>query len=114
MKRPNRSEERLAIPITPTPTVTATPLFSARAQASRVERTLTRYGSDTEITLSDYLDSGVSGVTFAFSSCDASRADYYDSVAVDNGKLKPVIQHAGPCSRIKHAGGDRMRGSGDR
>ena len=80
--------ERLAIPITPTPTVTATPLFSARAQASHVERTLTRYGSDTEITLSDYLDAGVSGVTFAFSSCDASRGDYYDSVAVENGKLK--------------------------
>lgn len=51
-------------------------------------RILTFYGRDTEIDLSDYLASGVTGATFSLNSCDASRGDYYATVAVSGGKLK--------------------------
>ena len=47
----------------------------------------TRYGSTTIIELEHYLVPGVTGITFALVSCDSSRADYYDSVQVENGKL---------------------------
>ena len=50
-------------------------------------RILTRYGSTTEIELADYLAPGVTGITFALVSCDSSRADYYDTARVENGKL---------------------------
>ena len=50
-------------------------------------RILTRYGSTTEIELADYLAPGVTGITFALVSCESSRADYYDTARVENGKL---------------------------
>ena len=49
---------------------------------------LTGYGNPSEVLLSDFLTDGVSNVTFSLSSCDESRADYYRSVVVENGKLK--------------------------
>ena len=55
--------------------------------ADAAYRILTRYGSATEIDLSDFLSVGTSGITFALKSCDTSRSDYYDSVAVEDGKL---------------------------
>ena len=51
---------------------------------------LTSYGSETEIDLSDYLDpdlTGTTSITFTLASCDSSRADYYNSASVSNGKL---------------------------
>ena len=51
---------------------------------------LTTYGSATEIDLSDYLDTeltGTTSITFTLASCDNSRADYYNSASVNNGKL---------------------------
>ena len=50
-------------------------------------RILTRYGSPTEIVLSDYLAEGVAGITFTLSSCDEWRGDYYISAAVEDGRL---------------------------
>ena len=50
-------------------------------------RILTRYGSTTEIELADYLAPGVTGIAFELVSCDSSRADYYDTARVENGKL---------------------------
>ena len=55
--------------------------------ADAAYRILTIYGSTTEIDLSDFLPVGTSGITFALKSCDTSRSDYYDSVAVEDGKL---------------------------
>ncbi len=49
---------------------------------------LTGYGNPSEVLLSDFLTDGVSTVTFSLSSCDESRADYYRSVVVENGRLK--------------------------
>ena len=50
-------------------------------------RILTRYGSPTEIVLSDYLADGVTGITFTLSSCDGWREDYYDSAVVEDERL---------------------------
>ena len=50
-------------------------------------RILTRYGSPTEIVLSDYLADGVTGITFTLSSCDGWRGDYYDSAVVEDERL---------------------------
>ena len=70
--------------------------FSVEARATRATQifdagtgynVLTRYGSTTEIELSDYLAAGATGITFTLTSCESSRADYYDSAAVENGKL---------------------------
>ena len=55
--------------------------------ADAAYRILTRYGSATEIDLSDFTSAGTSGIAFALKSCDTSRSDYYDSVAVEDGKL---------------------------
>ena len=65
----------------------------ARAEASQVfdaddsYRVLTSYGSGTEIDLADYLTSATPGSTFSLKSCDGFSSDYYDSAAVENGKL---------------------------
>ena len=50
-------------------------------------RILTRYGSPTEVVLSDYLADGVAGITFTLSSCDGWREDYYDSAVVEDERL---------------------------
>ena len=50
-------------------------------------RILTRYGATTEILLSHYLADGVTGITFALSSCDEWRGDYYSSAVVENQRL---------------------------
>ena len=50
-------------------------------------RILTRYGSPTEIVLSDYLADGVTGITFTLSSCDGWRDYYYDSAIVEDERL---------------------------
>ena len=50
-------------------------------------RILTRYGSPTEIVLSDYLADGVAGITFTLSSCDEWRGDYYNSAIVEDERL---------------------------
>ena len=50
-------------------------------------RILTRYGSPTEIVLSDYLAEGVAGITFTMSSCDEWRDYYYDSAIVEDERL---------------------------
>ena len=50
-------------------------------------RVLTRYGSGTEIDLADYISSETGSAVFTLESCDESRGDYYDSAAVENGKL---------------------------
>ena len=53
-------------------------------------RVFTAYGSTTEIELADYLDpelTGTTSVSFTLASCDGSRADYYDTVSVNSGKL---------------------------
>ena len=50
----------------------ATQIFDAGAGYN----VLTRYGSTTEIELSDYLAAGATGITFTLTSCESSRADY--------------------------------------
>ena len=50
-------------------------------------RILTIYGVNTDIDLADYLAEGVTA-TFALKSCDTSRADYYSTASVTDGKLK--------------------------
>ena len=50
-------------------------------------RILTRYGSPTEIVLSDYLADGVTGITFTLNSCDEWRGDYYNSAIVEDERL---------------------------
>ena len=65
-------------------TITENDLFDAEA----TYRVLTRYGSPTEVELSEYIADGVTGVTFALESCDDTRSDYYNSAAVENGKLR--------------------------
>ena len=50
-------------------------------------RILTHYGSPTEIVLADYLADGGTGITFALSSCDEWRGDYYNSAIVEDGRL---------------------------
>ena len=50
-------------------------------------RILTRYGSPTEIVLTDYLADGVTGITFTLSSCDGWRDDYYNSAVVEDERL---------------------------
>ena len=49
---------------------------------------LTGYGNPSEVLLSVFLTDGVSNVAFSLSSCDESRADYYRSAVVENGRLK--------------------------
>lgn len=48
---------------------------------------LTRYGSNTEVALADYLAQGISGITFSLASCDDSHVDYYPVVRISNGSL---------------------------
>ncbi len=50
-------------------------------------RVITTYGDGEQVELSDYLETGATGVTFELKSCDQSAGDYYDSVAVENGVL---------------------------
>ena len=50
-------------------------------------RILTRYGSPTEIVLSDSLADGVTGITFTLNSCDEWRGDYYNSAIVEDERL---------------------------
>ena len=50
-------------------------------------RVITTYGDGDQVELSDYLETGATGVTFELKSCDQSAGDYYDSVAVGNGVL---------------------------
>ncbi len=75
-----------------TATLLAMPAASAQAQifdADADYRVAAGYGSTTTVTLADYLASGVTGVTFTLS-CDAMRADYYSSVAVNAGVVTLV------------------------
>ena len=81
-------------------TITENDLFDAEA----TYRLLTRYGSPTEVELAEYLADGVTGVTFALESCDDTRSDYYDSAAVENGKLKLASNTLG------HVHGENTRG----
>ena len=60
-----------------------TQIFDAEANY----RILTRYGLTTEITLADYLATGVMGITFSLKSCDSTRADYYSTASVQSGNL---------------------------
>ena len=55
--------------------------------ASATYRVLTRYGSSAEVVLADFLAQGITDVSFSLHSCDDSRADYYDSATVQDGKL---------------------------
>ena len=76
-----------------TATLLAMPAASAQAQifdADADYRVAAGYGSTTTVTLADYLASGVTGVTFTLKSCDAMRADYYSSVAVNAGVVTLV------------------------
>ena len=81
-------------------TITENDLLDAEA----TYRVLTRYGSPTEVELSEYIADGVTGVTFALESCDDTRSDYYDSAAVENGKLKLASNTLG------HIHGENTRG----
>ena len=76
-------------------------------------RILTRYGVTTEIELADYLDPGVTGITFTLASCDSLRADYYDAVRVASGKLVLESNTARPRSRSKHTARYRLHRNGD-
>ena len=67
----------------PVPASAQTSIFDPDANY----RILTRYGAATDIVLADYLADGVSGVTFSLESCDASRSNYYQAVAVAGGRL---------------------------
>ena len=58
-------------------------------------RILTRYGSPTEIVLTDYLADGVSGITFTLNSCDEWRRDYYNSAIVEDDAAGAGIQRLG-------------------
>ena len=60
---------------------------SATFNADASYRVLTSYGSGTEIDLASYLTSGATSTTFALKYCDEFRGDYYNSAAVENGKL---------------------------
>ena len=80
-------------------TITENDLFDAEA----MYRIFTRYGSPTEVELSEYLADGVTGVTFALESCDDTRSDYYDSAAVEDGKLRLASNTLG------HIHGDNTR-----
>ena len=55
--------------------------------ASATYRVLTRYSSSAEVVLADFLAEGVTDVSFSLLSCDDSRADYYDSATVQDGRL---------------------------
>ena len=81
-------------------TITENDLFDAEA----TYRVLTRYGSPTEVELSEYIADGVTGVTFALESCDDTRSDYYDSAAVEDGKLRLASNTLG------HIHGENTRG----
>ena len=81
-------------------TITENDLLDAEA----TYRVLTRYGSPTEVELSEYIADGVTGVTFALESCDDTRSDYYDSAAVENGKLRLASNTLG------HIHGENTRG----
>ena len=50
-------------------------------------RILTIYGVNTNIDLAEYQAEGVTA-TFVLKSCDTSRADYYSTASVTDGKLK--------------------------
>ena len=61
----------------------AEPVFTPDADY----RILTIYGVNTSIELADYQAEGVTA-TFVLKSCDTSRADYYSTANVTDGKLK--------------------------
>ncbi len=61
----------------------AEPVFTPDADY----RILTIYGVNTSIELADYQAEGVTA-TFVLKSCDTSRADYYSTASVTDGKLK--------------------------
>ena len=67
--------------------ITAGPAWAAVFTPDADYRILTRYGVNTNIDLADYLAEGVTA-TFALKSCDTSRADYYSTASVTDGKLK--------------------------